>query len=171
MFAAVAVLSLFAALWALVGLVSAGFAGLVVAVPLSVSLAVMVLGWVAQNKAPIAPEDARRIRRTVRIWSAVEFALIAAAIYGLGQLRLPQYVVPAICAIVGLHFFPLARGLPLPLYNWTGAALVAIAAVWAAMPVPLAFVIAPLLTAAILWGTAAALIVSANRKAKALAGS
>jgi hypothetical protein len=163
MFAAVSVLSLFAALWALVGLVSAGFGGLVVVIPLSLSLAVMVMGWVAQNKAPIDPEDARRIRRTVRIWSAVEFALIAAAIYLLSQLKLPQYVVPTICAIVGLHFFPLARGIPLPLYNWTGAALLAVAGVWAAMPVPLAFVIAPLLAAVILWGTATVLIVTANR--------
>jgi hypothetical protein len=171
MFAAVSVLSLFAALWALIGLISAGFNGLVIAVPLSLSLAVMVMGWIAQNKAPPDPQDARRIRRTVRIWSAVEFALIAAAIFLLGRLKLPQYVVPAICAIVGLHFFPLARGIPLPLYNWTGVALVAVAAAWAAMPVPLAFVIAPLLAAAILWGTAAVLIVTANRKAKAQAGS
>jgi hypothetical protein len=126
MFAAVSVLSLFAALWALIGLISAGFNGLVIAVPLSLSLAVMVMGWIAQNKAPPDPQDARRIRRTVRIWSAVGVrpdrggdlparAVEAAAVH----------VVPAICAIVGLHFFPLARGIPLPLYNWTGVALVA----------------------------------------------
>ena len=47
-----------------------------------------------------------------------------APLLSLGIFHLPEFIVPAIATIVGLHLFPLARVFHYPLHHATGTLLV-----------------------------------------------
>jgi hypothetical protein len=82
-----------------------------------------------------------RVRRTYGITVGVEFTLIGAGAAVLGPTGLAQWIAVWACAIVGIHFFPLARVLQNPSLRPLGAMLTAVAV--AALAVGLASAVAP----------------------------
>jgi hypothetical protein len=62
---------------------------------------------------------------------------------------------PAIAVIVGLHFLPLARGIPLRTYYTTGVVLIAIGAAGLALSDPARSLFVGLGCACVLWATGA----------------
>jgi hypothetical protein len=162
------VMSVFGTVWALVGV-----GGLVASVPLRVvgwvvapALAALVvrtaLRWHAHpDPARIRPRPQRSgdPGRTFLLVNVAQAVLIPLAVVGLTRLGRPEYIAPAVCLVVGLHFLPLARAFAVPLYRTTGLALVAIAvlgAVLAALGVEIAavFALVGLCAALTLWATA-----------------
>lgn len=118
------ILAVMGAIWAMVGLDYAGVPPVWWAAPVVIAGAIVAL--VVQRSRGLVPPPAaegRRIGRLVGIWSGVEGVAIFVAINVCINLQRPDWVVPAICVIVGLHFLPLARGLPVRLYYATGAAM------------------------------------------------
>src|SRR2546423_7828230 len=117
------VLNVFAALWGGAAILSAHLALWLLAVPLLVSGGMIAWAERAVRHVPPRP-DRGRIGRGVGIWSAVEGVAILVAVNVLRNLGLADAIGPAIAIIVGLHFLPLARGIPVRLYYATGAAIV-----------------------------------------------
>jgi hypothetical protein len=152
----VVILCGFAVLWSAAGLT-------VLHVPLWVYGTLLFAGaamlWtclcLAGGRWPDAtPEQARRTRRLVGIWSGVEFIAIAIASGVLVWRRMPGEILPAIAIVVGLHFIPLARGLPMPPYYATAAGLGAIGLMSFFLPKQLAWAVCGLGGAAIFCATA-----------------
>jgi hypothetical protein len=70
------------------------------------------------------PEDLARARAFYSL-NAAQWIVIFLALTLLHRLRLDDYGLSVIAAIVGLHFFPLARLFRNPLHHFTGALLLA----------------------------------------------
>lgn len=115
--------------------------GSVAAIPVLVAgvaiVAVLVTGALRLRRAAAAaavpaatPSGAGpdNMRRRFLIVTAGEGAAIAAAINVLGRSGRSQWIPAVICAVVGLHFIPLARLFSVPLYYATAAALCLVAA-------------------------------------------
>jgi len=117
------VLSIFAAIWFVVGVVGAGLPWAVLAVPAVISGA--LIGWGLRTTGTEPPRNPN-VGRLVGIWSAIEGVAIFIAANVCVNIGAQDAVAPVIAIIVGLHFLPLARGIPVPLYYGTGAALVAL---------------------------------------------
>lgn len=117
------VLNIFAAIWFVVGAVGAGLPWAVLAVPAVISGA--LIGWGLRTTGTERPRNPN-VGRLVGIWSAVEGVAIFVAANVCINIGAREAIAPVIAIIVGLHFLPLARGIPLPLYYATGAALVAL---------------------------------------------
>src|SRR5437764_9607620 len=64
-------------------------------------------------------EERRRIGRLVGLASFVEGAAIFGGIQVLVHANEPDFIVCLIAAVVGLHFIPLARWMPMPPYYLT----------------------------------------------------
>ena len=62
------------------------------------------------------PEERRRRGRIVGIASALEGVAIFAAASVLVNLGRRDLIAPAVAIIVGVHFLPLARWFPAPIY-------------------------------------------------------
>ncbi len=78
-------------------------------------------------KAELDAGERKRRGRTVAWIGAVEGAAIAVAIRLLPGLGLADLVFPAVAMIVGLHFVPLARLLPMRIYYLSAVLLVLVA--------------------------------------------
>jgi hypothetical protein len=119
----------FGALWLMLSLYARET--LSVATVTGVLLGVVALAWNAiyllraARRLPRAADDPR----VGRIFAWVNGIQCFVAAFALGKLHLDAYVPSAITAIVGLHFFPLARLFRYPLHHVTGAMLVA----WSAL--------------------------------------
>ena len=70
-------------------------------------------------------KQSNAVRIAFLIVFAIEVGAIIAAVILLQHLHLMQYIVPAIAAIVGLHFLPLAKIFRRPTYYATGLTMVA----------------------------------------------
>lgn len=148
------ILSIAAAIWAIAGLNLAQAQRITWLAPAIISAAIIaaVLAATRHHAPPPAAEE-KRIGRLVGIWSGVEGVAIFLAINLCANLNRTRLIAAAICLIVGLHFVPLAKGLPVPAYYLTAALMTALglAGILAS-----AFVIPPAVAlgaAAILWGT------------------
>jgi hypothetical protein len=123
----VVILNVFAAVWAEWALVSSPFPYWVRLIPIVVSLAIIALYVPAIRHAPEQTGDENRRRgRLIGIASAAEgiaIFVIANVLLNIG--RFDQFA-PAVAIIVGLHFIPLALGLPLRAYLWMALVFVAI---------------------------------------------
>jgi hypothetical protein len=109
---------------------------------LSVDLAILVVAfavalllsglWLMQQakRYPKMPEDPARGRAFTRI-NAIQLIAVAIVAFAFAKLHIDAYVLSAITAIVGVHFFPLAKLFRYPMHTVTGAVLV----VWASMSV------------------------------------
>jgi hypothetical protein len=73
-------------------------------------------------------KQSKAVRVAFLIVFALEVAAIIAAVFILSHWHMQQYIVAVICAIVGLHFLPLAKIFRRPSYYATGLAMVAAAA-------------------------------------------
>lgn len=123
---AILVMSTFAAIWWIVGAAQFGRGSLMMyAVGIVISGLMVALDWRRGGRSA-APEERKRRGRIVGIASAVEGVAIFAAVILLVNLGRRDLIAPAVAVVVGLHFLPLARWLPAPIYYLTGALLVAV---------------------------------------------
>ena len=108
-------------------------------------------------------EKARRVRRLVGLAILFEAVVIAAGVPWLGRAGRPDLIVCLVAMAVGLHFFPLARGLPMPKYYLTGLALLVAAGAGLVLPAADRVVLVAASGAAILWLTALSIVLALPR--------
>jgi hypothetical protein len=154
------VLNIMAFVWAAAGLYLTSHPLWWLVVPAAVSAALLV--WAQRALREVSPPaTGEHVGRVVGIWSAIEGVAIFVTANVLINMHRPDAVMPAIAIIVGLHFFGLAKGIPVRLYYATGAALVVTGIVALVAPpwhVPLALGVT---AAVILWVSGIALVRSA----------
>ncbi|HUA82282.1 MAG TPA: hypothetical protein VMB85_00365 [Bryobacteraceae bacterium] len=122
---AIIVMSTFAAIWWMVGAAQLGRGSVMMyAAGIVISGLMVALGW-RRGGPPAAPEERKRRGRMVGIASTVEGVAILVAVNVLVKLGRRDLIAPAVAIIVGLHFLPLARWFPAPIYYLTGALLIA----------------------------------------------
>jgi hypothetical protein len=112
----VLVISIFGALWLLLGLLARQALSAVTGALLAGGLLGLVLLALALcRRAGALPrsegdlERARQVGRTFGRVNALQWAAIVLTAVALGRLRLDAYTPAAVTLIVGLHFFPLGR--------------------------------------------------------------
>lgn len=76
------------------------------------------------SRSRLVPSDWQRRYNLVGLAEAVTIGLAIAVLVLMG---LPVLIPPAVCLVVGIHFFPLARIFDQPQYWWTGVGLCIIA--------------------------------------------
>jgi hypothetical protein len=76
-------------------------------------------------------QASKRVWRWFRLNLLAEIILMNVAIYMLTGAGLRDYWLPAISAVVGLHFWPMAHFFRVPSYWWVGSAMMAGAAITA----------------------------------------
>lgn len=126
------IMGLFATVWWVVGLRSAGHGpALVYALPLVVAAALGGAAWRLARRERVTPGAAGEVAEQARRDRLVGWAsaLEGLAIFVVAGVVLPsighrEATAPAVALIVGAHFVPLARGLPAPAYYATSAALI-----------------------------------------------
>jgi hypothetical protein len=160
--AAFFVLLAFAAAWGAGSVVMAGLPRALLVLPLLISGALAFGAGSFSAKRP--PGELLKIRKLVRLWSAVEGIAIVVAVLALGHINKPALIVPAIAVLVGLHFIPLARGFPQPKYYATAAAMIAGGVIAAALPKQVGPILASATAALALWATAISLLLDTRRR-------
>ncbi|MGN6376550.1 MAG: hypothetical protein ACTHMG_13500 [Sphingomonas sp.] len=154
------IVAIFAAGWGCGGLSAAGFPPGALALPVAVSAALLL--W-AYTIPATARDIGRQARKLILRWSLIEVAGIVAASSLIHGPERTGELFAAVAMIVGLHFLPLARGIPVRIYYLTGAALIALGAGAMLLPAserPLAVGAG---AAAILWATAVFRLLGAQR--------
>lgn len=155
----VPVLSVMAALWAAGGLFWLDARAAMYAGPVLFSALVLAAARrPARNLAPRTPEDEARIDRLIGFWSMVQGIVIGAVVLILGATGRARLIPAAIAIVVGLHFLPIARGVPRSLNYATGAGMIAAGA--AGLRSPDTGAVA-LTCAAVLWATCIVMILQA----------
>jgi hypothetical protein len=104
-----------------------------IVIPLLVSG--LVVAWARRLSNVAQNQPGAHVGALVGQWSAIEGALIGIAVVLLSSLHHPAAILPAMAIIVGLHFLPLARGIPVRLYYATGVALILLGVVALDLPV------------------------------------
>jgi hypothetical protein len=145
------ILCIFAAIWAIAGIVVGGLSPVWIALPLAISTAILL--WAARQ--PPGARPGPHVGRLVGIWSGVEGVAMFLAANFLVKNYHKELVMPAFAIIVGLHFLPLARGIPVRFYYGTGASLVLLGVVGLLAPLPALLIGGT--AAVVLWASAAAL--------------
>lgn len=131
---AILVLSAFAAIWWVIGAAQSGRGSpITYAVGIGISGLIVVLDW-RRGGRPAPREERKRRGRILGMASAVEGAAIFAAVIVLAKLGRRDLIAPAVAIIVGVHFLPIARWLPAPIYYLTAAMLIAIGMAGAGVP-------------------------------------
>ena len=74
-------------------------------------------------------------------------------------------MLPVGAIIVGLHFFPLARGIPVRIYHATGAGLLAVGAAGLLLPASDRPLVSGMGAALVLWGTALMIVLRSPQRA------
>ncbi|USI74762.1 hypothetical protein [Sphingomonas morindae] len=151
------VMAIFATGWAVAGLHAAGFPPIALAVPVLISLLILAA---AHARPQPATQGTPQRGRTIARWSLVEGAAIAAAAMLLPRLHHRDALFPVVALIVGAHFLPLARALPVRLYYATGLGLMLIGLIGFALPAPMRPLAVGLGAAAMLWGTGLARLIA-----------
>ena len=101
------------------------------------------------------------------VWSSIGEGLgILIAVNVLANLGREDLILPAIAAVVGLHFLPIAYAIPFRAFYVTAAALLIAATIGIVLRQPAGTEVTGLLAAAILWITSFAAL---RREARALA--
>jgi hypothetical protein len=109
------------------------------------------------------------VGKVVALWSAVEVIALLIAANLLEQFHRPDLMLPIGATIVGLHFFPLARGIPVKLYHATGAGLIVVGLVGLLVPAADRAIVAGMGAALVLWGTALMIVLRSPPAATAAA--
>lgn len=122
------IMGLFAAIWWVVGVRASGYASpLTYLIPLIVTGLIIVISFRFRDRpGHVSPEEEARRNKLVGIASGIEGVAMFVAANVLINVGWSEYVAPAMAIIVGLHFLPLARRLPAPLYYATSALLIAL---------------------------------------------
>jgi hypothetical protein len=117
------IVSVFAVVWWVTAVWASGHGSvLMYGIPLVVSACVIVAAFRQPDEA-ISSEERKRIGRLVMIASSVEGVAIGIAYNVLLNIGKVDFFVCAVAMIVGLHFVPLARWMPMRLYYATAASL------------------------------------------------
>ncbi len=121
----------FGTLWLLTGLANmhrwttlrASLIGLVGVATLAAGIGLLRLAQRLPSYPPDPIEEAR-VRRVFNAVNIIQWVSVGTAVVVLVLLRMPEYIVPAIGIIVGLHLYPLAGAFRYPLHYVTGTVLV-----------------------------------------------
>ncbi|PTQ64045.1 hypothetical protein C8J45_104291 [Sphingomonas sp. PP-CE-3G-477] len=152
---AIWVLNIFAAIWGTIGFT--GFGWPAMAVPIVISTALIV--WASRVPSPVrTAAEAKRIGRLIGAWTAVQGVAIFATFALCPRFGIPDAAVPILAIIVGLHFLPLARGIPMPVYYATGSAMIAAGAIALLLPAADRYFATGIPCAIILWVSCIALV-------------
>ena len=163
----VIILSVFAAVWAIAGLISIDADWWLWLLPVAISVA--LASWYRRLVLPAEDlVEGKRIGRLVGFWSAIQGVAIFVAANVVTWLGQPTMIGPAICCIVELHFLPLARGMPRPLYYVTGAVMMLAGVMAIALPVAWRLPTVGLIGSVTLWLTSVAIVSQAQAKVKAV---
>ena len=158
---AIWVLNIFGAIWGAIGLAGLGWPAK--ALPIVISTALIT--WASRIPAPErTAADAKRIGRLIGIWTMVEGVAIFATFALTPKLGIPDAAVPILAIVVGLHFLPIARGIPMPVYYATGLAMIATGAVALLMPAADRYAATGIPCAIILWASCVAIGQRARRR-------
>lgn len=165
---AAAFLSFFAAVWWLAGCLLAHVSPAIAIGPIPAFILLFLLARrKAQSLSPLPAAEAARVGRLVLIWSAVEGFGIFLAVNVAVNLGHRELIPAGIGIAVGLHFVPLARGIPVPSYYATAAALLAAALVAIVAPALVSPAMFCLIASAILCTTLAAITIRAGKTSTA----
>lgn len=145
------VLTGLAAAWAILALVLSGAAAGLTLVPAALSIALLAFGW---RPSGLVGSRGPHVGKVVGLWSAIEVAALVVMANALQYFHRGDLLFPGAAIIVGLHFFPLARGIPVRLYHWTGGGFVLVGIGGLLLPAAERPVVVALFAAAILWATA-----------------
>jgi hypothetical protein len=127
------VLNIFAAIWAVAAVVVGHLPIWLASLP--IALSVVLLLWASSQPVGTGnPVEGDHVGRAVGVASAIEGVALFIVANVLLNLHLPTAIMPAAAIIVGLHFIPLARWIPVPIYYRTAAGLIAIGIVALLMP-------------------------------------
>lgn len=154
-----AVLNVFAALWAWVGLRLAGVALDLTFVPFAVSLALLAWSWRAAGM--VRAVRGSHVGKVVGLWSTIEVVALLIAANLLEHYHRPDLMLPIGATIVGLHFFPLARGIPVKIYHATAVGLVLVGLAGLIVPSADRPIVVGMGAALVLWATALIIILRA----------
>ncbi len=146
------ILNVFAVLWCAAGLWAAHQPLWPLVAPAAVSAAILI--WASRRASGDAGPDNPNVGRLVGIWSAVEGVAMFLAANTLINLHRSELLLPVFAIIVGLHFLPLARGIPVRLYYLTGAGLIAVGIAGTQMPPSDAPLVVGGVAALVLWASA-----------------
>ena len=121
----------FGAIWMYVGLKQTHLAShTALTLLLFCAAALLALVWLLMRRAHdlpdgyVSPEVEARTQRMFNAVNIIQWVSVATAIAILNLLRMPNYIVPAIAIIVGLHLYPLAGAFRYRQHYVTGALLV-----------------------------------------------
>ena len=121
--AGIVILCVFAAIWGTAGLLVDRMPVAWIALPVAVSAALLLYSM-RSSGGRVAP--GAHVGRLVGIWSGIEGAAMFVAANVLISTHHQRALMPVFAVIVGVHFLPLARGIPLQVYYVTGGALIAV---------------------------------------------
>lgn len=159
------ILNVFAAIWVVLGLVFMQAPSWMLVGPVLLSLGLVGWSWKKREMASNQGEaESRRIGRLVGLWSGAEGLAILLAAIILGNLGKFSLFTPVLSVIVGAHFFPLARGIPMRLYYLTGGLLMVLGTGAMPTPYPFSWVITGIGAALVLWLTVLVLRACAGGK-------
>lgn len=148
---ALVVLTVFAVAWAWAALKFSGAVPILVVLPIAVSVALLASGW---RGSGLFASRGPHVGKVVGLWSSVEVAALLVTANVLGNIHRADLMLPLAAIIVGLHFFPLAHGIPVRSYHVTGAGLVSVGLVGLLLTPPERPMVVGMGAALILWGTA-----------------
>jgi len=146
----IVVLCLFAAIWGVAGVLVAGAPAAWAALPIALSVVILLY---ARRWPGSRVEPGPHVGRLVGIWSGVEGVAMVLAASFLINAHHRDAMMPVFAIIVGAHFLPLARGVPVRIYYLTGGALIAVGLAGLLAPPHLPLFVG-LSAAAILWTSA-----------------
>ena len=161
MLAGVFIMTVFATVWAIAAQLGAGLTNLTLAAPVLISAGLLVWAVPILRRSPV--KVIPNSRRTVALWSSIEVILIVVAIKLLGSSGHNDAIMPVIAIIVGAHFLPLARGLSVRSYYWTGGAIMAMGVLAFILTGSARVEVTGWVTAVILWVSAVAVAFRAKR--------
>jgi hypothetical protein len=133
------------------GLCAVGYSPITCLLPALISVAILL--W-AYSLPSTGGKLGSHTRKALARWSVVEGLAIVLAVNFLRRTHHPDATFPIVAAIVGLHFLPLARSIPVRLYYITAAGLVLTGAAGMLASVDERPLFVGLGAAAVLWATA-----------------
>jgi hypothetical protein len=154
------VVAVFATGWASAGLLATGYPAATILLPALISGAILL--WAYSLPSTGAALGAKT-RKLLARWSLVEGLAIVIAVNLLHRLHHPEAIFPVIAAIVGFHFVPLARSIPVRLYYLTAAGLVLTGAAGLLVPAGGRPLVVGWCAAGVLWATAVWRLIRARR--------
>ena len=158
------VVALFATGWASAGLLSSGYSPILILLPLLISAATLFWAY----REPEAGQSAGpHVGKLIARWSIVEGVAIFLAASWLRRNGHPDAIFSAVAVIVGLHFLPLARGIPVRSYYLTGIALILLGIAGLLLPAHERPLVIGMGAAIVLWTTAIYRLSVAHRQARA----